>query len=370
MVRLNLWVSPRIAALTAKTDIDMQAIERELFTLYLAVPAQKGHLKPLTALVFNYMLSRTTEKKFAHPIFLCLDEFTNFGRIPDFANKISIIRHRNLGAILGFQDYVQLEKTYGKEDAKNLWSNTGTKVLFKPNDLETAKKIAETLGTETFHERTMTSSGQVHEKEFGRALMSAGELLAMDDERAIVFTRKTDPIRLKTYTWKDFVEEMAMAPARRDKLQVDERLIQTCEHADKTPEWQAQWAQTKPPELDYIKRNIEDTAEDIQSRQRPIEVKVEKVIEPEKAEAPREVENAKPEKIEPEPQKREEAAVKAEKVAEKFELEKAKEPEKLEEKEQKAEPEKSKAEQISAVIAPEEEGEKEPYDPYETNSVI
>lgn len=261
MVRLNLWVSPRIAALTAHTDIDMEALERDVFTLYLAVPAQKGHLKPLTALVFNYILSRATERTFAKPIFLCLDEFTNFGRIPDFANKISIIRHRNLGTILGFQDYIQLVKTYGKEDAQNLWNNIGTKVLFKPNDLDTAKKISESLGTETFYERKIASSGQVQEREFGRPLMSPGEVLAMDDERAIVFTRRTDPIKLKTYTYKSFLEEMSMPPPRREKLEVDESLLSTCQKAEETPDWQAEWAATNPPELMYIRKHIENTAE-------------------------------------------------------------------------------------------------------------
>jgi len=64
-----------------------------------------------------------TEKDFDKPLFLCLDEFTNFGRIPDFVNKTTIIRHRKIGAILGFQDYMQLEKTYGRDDAKILWGS-------------------------------------------------------------------------------------------------------------------------------------------------------------------------------------------------------------------------------------------------------
>ena len=272
MVRLNLWVSPRIAALTSTTDIDMDALEREVFSLYLAVPAQKGHLKPLAALVFNYVLSRATDRTFAKPIFLCLDEFTNFGRIPDFANKISIIRHRNLGTILGFQDYVQLEKTYGREDAKNLWNNIGTKVLFKPNDLETAKKISDSLGMETFFERKILSSGQIQEREFGRPLLSPGEVLAMSDDRAIVFTRRTSPIKMRTYTWKEFTEETSMEPCRREKLAVDEALLKTCENADQTPPWQSEWMAENPPELLYIRKHIENTEEPSQERRREPEV--------------------------------------------------------------------------------------------------
>ena len=78
MVRLNLWVSPRIAALTATTDVDLAALQKQLFTFYLAVPAQKGYMKPLVALIFNYILSQALDREFEMPLFLCLDEFTNF----------------------------------------------------------------------------------------------------------------------------------------------------------------------------------------------------------------------------------------------------------------------------------------------------
>lgn len=260
MMRLNLWVSPRIAALTEETDVDIDGLRQELFTFYLSVPAQKGHLKPLAALVFNYIFSQT-EKNFDRPLFLCLDEFTNFGRIPDFVNKTTIIRHRKISAILGFQDYMQLEKTYGRDDAKILWGQLGTKIMFKPNDLDTAKKTSEMLGTETYYERTISSSGQIHEKEFGRPLMNPGEVLAMGDERALVFTPKTSPIKLKTHSWKEFVEEMAIPPPKREKLEVDETLVKTCEQAQRVPGWQSEWAKNNPPELKYAKENISDTAE-------------------------------------------------------------------------------------------------------------
>jgi type IV secretion system protein VirD4 len=257
MMRLNLWVSPKIAALTAATDIDLEALRKELFTFYLSVPAQKGHLKPLAVLAFNYLLSQT-DKDFDRPLFLCLDEFTNFGRIPDFSGKISIIRHRNISALLGFQDYMQLETTYGRDAGKILWRQPATRVFFKPNDLETAKRISEELGIETYYERTVSSSGQIQEKEFGRPLMNPGEVLAMGDQRAIVQTAKTGPLKLKTYTWQQFVEEMAMSPPSREPIKVDERLVKTCEQAAQTPQWQEEWVKTDPPELKQIYETIEN----------------------------------------------------------------------------------------------------------------
>ena len=83
----------------------------------------------------------------------------------------------------------------------------------------------------------------------------------MGDERALVFTPKTSPIKLRTYSWKDFVDEMAIPPPKRDKIAVDEGLFHACEQARKTPEWQTSWAQAAPPELNYIHETISDTAE-------------------------------------------------------------------------------------------------------------
>lgn len=147
MQRLNLWVSPKIAALTEKTDLDIENLPNELFTFYFAVPAQKTELKPLSALIFNFILDLALQKKFKYPLNLFLDEFTNYGYIPGIAEKLTIIRHRNIPAMLGFQDYVQLRKVYGDDDATLLFSQPGTRFVFRPRDFTTAKKVSDALGS-------------------------------------------------------------------------------------------------------------------------------------------------------------------------------------------------------------------------------
>ena len=127
--------------------------------------------------------------------------------------------------------------------------------------------------------------------------MNPGEVLNMGDKTALVFTPKTDPLRLKTYTWHQFVDEMAIPPVRRKKLEVDERLVKTCSHAEKTPEWQAEWVKTDPPELDYIRKNIEDTTEKVEM---PAEIQTNQAQQ--KA-SPKEA-NLKAEKTEEKPRER------------------------------------------------------------------
>jgi type IV secretion system protein VirD4 len=265
MMRLNLWISPRIAALTSTTDVDMDNLQKDLFAFYLAVPSDKNHVKPLAALIFSYLLNKAQNSDFEKPLFLLLDEFTNFGRIPGFDGKISIIRHRDISVILGFQNYEQLEQVY-KSGAANLWKNTLTKVLFKPNptDLDMAKRMSEMLGKQTVYTRKVSSSGQINEDERGRFLLEPDEVLTLQSGYALCFNpiSSCSPFKLKNYAWQEFVNEMAVPPPPKPKVEVDERLIRTCEKASMTPDWQTEWVATNPEkELNYMNANIADTRE-------------------------------------------------------------------------------------------------------------
>jgi type IV secretion system protein VirD4 len=230
MQRLNLWVNPRIVALTETTDIDLESLSQQLFTFYMAVPAQKTHLKPLVALVFNFILDQALQRHFAHPLFLSLDEFTNFGYIPAIAEKLTIIRHRKIAAMIGIQDYVQMEKVYGREDASLLFGQPGTRIFFRPRDLVTAKRISDSLGQKTEVERKVTSSGQIVERQFGRPLLDPGAVMAIPDGVAITFTSATPPIMLQCFTWEDHKLATQNPPAKRRELQVDETLKKTSKH--------------------------------------------------------------------------------------------------------------------------------------------
>ncbi|MCW5824201.1 MAG: type IV secretory system conjugative DNA transfer family protein [Cyanobacteria bacterium TGS_CYA1] len=245
MQRLNLWVSPRIAALTEKTDLDIDALPNELFTFYFAVPAQKTELKPLSALIFNFILDLALQRKFQRPLALFLDEFTNYGYIPGIAEKMTIIRHRNIPAMLGFQDYVQLRKVYGDDDATLLFSQPGTRFVFRPRDNTTARKVSDALGSKTIIERKVTSSGHINEREFARKLMSPDEVMSLEKGKAIVFTPSTNPILLQSFTWQDYKEAIAFDPPDLRTLDVDEELKRRCEQEASKPEWQHQAQEKK-----------------------------------------------------------------------------------------------------------------------------
>lgn len=237
MTRLSLWTNPKIVALTEKTDPDLAALPDRLFTFYLAVPAHRPHMKPLAAMIFNYFLSLAQDKEFTYPLFLSLDEFTNFGVINAIASNLTIIRHRGIPAMIGVQDYIQLEEAYGRNDAQLLFNQPGFKAFYRPRDLKTAKQISEMLGRQTIVERKVTSSGQITEHERGRELLDPSELLALDTGKYIAFTPVTPPILVDRFTWRDYEAQTAEPPLPRLKIEIDDRVVKACADARREPDW-------------------------------------------------------------------------------------------------------------------------------------
>lgn len=239
ITRLDLWNQPRIRKLTETTSVDLAGLKDELFTWYLATPADKPEFKPLAALMFNLALDMVTTKQYKHPVALFLDEFTNFGYVRGMPAKLSIIRHDKIPAVLGVQDFVQLENLY-KNEAKLLISQPAMKAFFKPNDGDTAKKISDMLGEAIISDGKVTSSGQLKDMKDKEPLLSVSDLLnlgVIDESKAeaeggkpnmIVFLPATRPVQVRALSWQNYEKEtdqaLYPAPSRR-VLEVDEKLV-------------------------------------------------------------------------------------------------------------------------------------------------
>jgi type IV secretory pathway TraG/TraD family ATPase VirD4 len=80
---------------------------------------------------------------------------------------------------------------------------------------------------EELHETTVTSAGQLHADKRREPLLSAEELLALKPDEVIIFTPRTNPMKLKAITWRDFereTDERRYCPPPRPALKVNDRL--------------------------------------------------------------------------------------------------------------------------------------------------
>ena len=248
ITRLGLWSSPRVVALTDRTEVNMDALAHERFTFYLSVPANKPHLKPVAALVFNFLLNHIQNSHFDDPPFLLLDEFTNFGMIPKINEKLSIIRHQKISFMLGFQDFAQLDNVYDRGVANDLRKQPRTRIFFRPADYEPAEAISKMAGKTTVFERNISSSGQIQEREMGRWLIEPSEVMNLPDDQVIVFTPSTPPLKLPAFSWKDFLQATEHPPIQKPEIVVSDETIQNCREAKRKQDWQKQWEQEKEQE--------------------------------------------------------------------------------------------------------------------------
>lgn len=236
--RLTPWTYSTVQKVTERTDFDVYGLRDRLFTFYIAVPAGKNDLKPVVALVLNFILEEVMQVKtetaqgsspLKYPVTLILDEFTNFGRIAGFDEKISIIRHRGIGVTLGFQAMDKFRETYGREVSNTIMANLGTRIFLRPNDYETADLVSKQLGQKTHYERKINSTGNIVETEVGVPLMAPAEVMRLDLSKAILFTPSTAPLKIPFYQWVDHKEAYTLPPWERRKLVAEAELVKAAD---------------------------------------------------------------------------------------------------------------------------------------------
>ena len=164
---LSLYRDPIVARWTEYSDFriaDLQDADRPVSLYLVTSPEDKNRLKPLIRLVLNQIASQFTAEerleakegrivaKGKHRLLLLLDEFPSLGKLDVFLDSIAFLAGYNVKLYLITQDIAQLEDEghgYGKAGAKTIIGNCHVRAAYAPNQVETAKWIADMLGTRT-----------------------------------------------------------------------------------------------------------------------------------------------------------------------------------------------------------------------------
>lgn len=143
----------------------------------------------------------------AIPVRFLIDECANIGKIANLSEKLATCRKYRLSIVPIFQNYSQIVKVYGKEDANSIVSNCDTTLFLGGADPETLKIITAHMGKETV--RTMSSSHSKASKgggslgqnfqQTGRELMSSYQIEQMKNSDCLVFIRAVRPFLDKKY---------------------------------------------------------------------------------------------------------------------------------------------------------------------------
>src|SRR4029450_12100860 len=93
---------------------------------------------------FDDVSGETAAEKGCRDVLYLLDEAGTI-KLPSLPTDVATVRSRGISIWAAFQDNAQIESLYPKQ-AKAIRNNMDAKVLFRQNDFETARDIAESLG--------------------------------------------------------------------------------------------------------------------------------------------------------------------------------------------------------------------------------
>lgn len=178
--------------------------------LFLQADIQKRDaVSPLLAAVLHLIVSRNFATARKEPLIIALDELPTL-YLPDLPKWINEFRSNGFVALLGYQNFAQLQHIYGRELSKALFAACGTKVFFNPKDRETAQEFSSYLGEKDvrYHTRSRTrgqhgsSSRSEHYQKV--PLLTPDQILKLDQGECVFINpayrgggEASVPVRLK-----------------------------------------------------------------------------------------------------------------------------------------------------------------------------
>lgn len=212
-VRLNPFLVPEIANLTATDTLEMDNVGDEPTIVFVIIPQSNKTYNFLASMLFAQTFEALYFKagkrnegsndekglRYKYHIRFLMDEYANIGNIPDFPNKISTMRKYNMSATVVLQSISQIKQMH-KDDYETIISNCDTNILLGANDITTAEYYSKLMGKGTIRARSVGySSGKktgssMNFQQTGRELMTIDEIRGMPFEKCIVLVSGEDPI--------------------------------------------------------------------------------------------------------------------------------------------------------------------------------
>ncbi len=208
LTTLRLFTNPLIYQMTNTSDLKLEDFGDKKQVVYMILPDEKSTYYSLASLFVNqtYMqLVRNADSRggcLKRRVNMILDEFGNFVKIPDFANKLTVGGGRGIRFNLFLQSFMQLDEKYGKETAGTIKSNCETWIYLQADDLSTLEEISKKLGNYTVSTYSLTSSHAKHTTPSSshsinltsRALLTVDEIRLINRPYSLITSRNNPTI--------------------------------------------------------------------------------------------------------------------------------------------------------------------------------
>ncbi|WP_231267741.1 type IV secretory system conjugative DNA transfer family protein, partial [Helicobacter pylori] len=195
-------------------SFNYEELRTDSISLYIVI-AQKdiNTLAPLVRVILesiakNLLTNESSKKE--ERIYMILDEFVRFGKLPFLLEMPALCRSYNVVPLFITQDYAMIRKYYSDDDLKILKGVVHYNIVFKMNSAEDAEIVSKEVGEFTRQSKNYsTEKGQLvfggsssysHE---GRNLLTAQDIMNIESDEVIVIVTgaKATPLKLKANYW-------------------------------------------------------------------------------------------------------------------------------------------------------------------------
>jgi len=224
--RFLIMKNPTLRTITStepdpQRNIDFQRLAHTPEALFLSIPASDTRrLRPVTSLLIMQLMNSLAKRQNGKPFVLYMDELANIGKIPHYAEHISLVRDQGIALIQAIQNFSQLHATYDREDAQTIIANSTTKIFYPGMGKPECEYASQLLGTTTVAlksqrispDRSETSSQSVTK----RPLMNPEEIRQLKRGDLIVVSGNLAPmlVRNTPYYEQETLVELADLPVR------------------------------------------------------------------------------------------------------------------------------------------------------------
>lgn len=212
---LSLYLDPIVARNTTNSDFlvrDLMTGKKPVSLYYVVGPADMERMVPLTRLFYALFIRRNaadmefadgqSAKNYSYPLIMIIDEMTSLKKLPILQEALGYVAGYGIRMFMLAQDITQVEDIYG--DKQTIDSGAATRIVYAPNKIETAEKLARMSGKTTVTEEKASNSrdtigikpGSVSLSidKVARDLMTADEFLSLDDQDVVIFVKGQPPI--------------------------------------------------------------------------------------------------------------------------------------------------------------------------------
>lgn len=257
---------PQIKTATETSSFSMQDLATKNTTVYVVIPTdrmdtQKTWLRLVIASALHIFKHPDTKlRSRRHRCLFLIDEFPALGRLNEMPRDIATMSGFGVDFALVVQDLGQIKDHYG-EARSEIINNCAYKWFCNIGDLESAKYLSESLGKETVHTVSESSStGHGGSKtastsygETGRSLLTPDEVMHLGRDVAIALQPDDRPHYLRPIDYWNLPNAFSLVKQRCPQLYWDPPLAYD-EHPDHPGSGSAARRKTKPqPNISRVK---------------------------------------------------------------------------------------------------------------------